>query len=391
VTGHDFADLLFRWIHVIAGIMWIGNSMLFNWLDRNLIPKPGIDGEIWMVHSGGFYQIEKKMLAPHQLPPTLHWFKWQNGFTWMSGICLLVVVYYMGNEGYLLDANVAQLSKTAAVGLGVGVIAGAWIAYDVLWRTVGKHAPKVASAISLGGLVGVAWLLTHQLAGRAAFIHVGVVLGTIMTGNVWMVILPSQRSLIAATRSGHEQDKALAMRAKQRSIHNNYMTFPLLFIMISNHFSSIYLDGRNWILLLILMFTGAVVRHCMNIRFTYGGWLPPALGTVTAAVFALFMLMDHSDAAPEKAAGPPVAFAQAYEIVQRRCQPCHSVHPSEPQFPVAPNGVRLDTPDEIHNMAPRIRERAVVFKNMPFTNRTGMTDDERAQLGRWIDQGAVTP
>jgi uncharacterized membrane protein len=401
----DVWDVILRWFHIVAGIMWIGNSMLFNWLDRNLVKpagseqREGFQGEIWMVHSGGFYQVEKKLLAPGELPPELHWFKWQNFLTWFSGISLLVVVYYVDTSRYLVDPRVAQLSPGVAICLSLGVIVFSWGVYDVIWRLIGK-VPVIPTLLSLGLVVGVTYFLCTTFSGRAAFIHVGVVLGTLMTGNVWTVILPSQKALIAATRSGQPQDVELGNRAKQRSIHNNYFTFPLLFIMVSNHFSAIYDAPRNWLLLLVLMAGGAGVRHLMNIRYGFQktaspaaralAWLFPTAVIVSITLAVMSNMTERTGVAPAAAlaAAPPATFAEVDALIAHRCRACHSATPTDPAWPAAPGGVKLDTPDEIQRWAPRIHERAVVLKTMPLINKTGMTDGERELLGRWVAQGA---
>ncbi|MFO0600712.1 MAG: urate hydroxylase PuuD [Myxococcaceae bacterium] len=400
MTVHEFLDLLVRWVHLIAGIMWIGNSMLFNWLDRNLEKaagrekEVGYEGKMWMVHSGGFYEVEKKQLAPGQLPATLHWFKWQNFTTWATGIALLVVVYYANRGAYLIDPSVHALSYVHAVSLSVATLVLAWVIYDVLWRTLGKSMPSLAGLLSLAALLGIAFGLTQVFSGRAAYLHVGVLLGTVMTGNVWTVIIPSQRKLVAATASGQEQDYALNQKAKQRSIHNNYMTFPLLFIMLSNHFPSTYGHPLNWLVLFVLIFAGAGIRHFMNIRFglkSVGAWLGPIIGIAVVATVLLFVLTKRDEPPPPTTnAGTvtPVTFARVQAIVQTRCVTCHSEHPTEPMFPVAPNGVKFDSPAQIQALAARIKERVVVSKTMPFINKTGMADDERAVLGQWVDEGA---
>jgi len=402
VTVHEFLDLLVRWVHLIAGIMWIGNSMLFNWLDRNLEKAPGrekevgYEGKMWMVHSGGFYEVEKRQLAPGQMPARLHWFKWQNFTTWASGIGLLIVVYYLNGGAYLIDPSVKALGYPQALTFSIGTLVGAWILYDVLWRTLGKTQPKVAVVLSIAALLGIAYALTQTFSGRAAYLHVGVLLGTVMTGNVWMVIVPSQRKLVAATESGQEQDYALNQKAKQRSIHNNYMTFPLLFIMLSNHFPGTYGHPLNWLILFVLMFAGAGIRHFMNIRFGFKTtlpWLGPIVAIAAVATVLLFVLTARpAVSAPSNAVvdqKPPVTFAQAHGIIQSRCVACHSAHPTEPMFPAPPSGVMFDTPEQIKLLAPRIKERAVVNRTMPFINKTGMADEERELLGRWVDEGAA--
>jgi uncharacterized membrane protein len=382
---HELLDLLFRWLHLIAGIMWIGNSMLFNWLDRNLVASPefaeqkGFQGQIWMVHSGAFYDVRKLLLEPNQMPQRLHWFKWQNGVTWMSGIALLVV-YYLRSPS--LDAR--------ALGVSIGGIVGGWLIYDLLWRTLGKRADKIASALSLAILTGVALLFTANLSGHSAYLHIGVFLGTVMTGNVWFVILPSQRELVAATVAGRPQDPELSIRAKQRSIHNNYMTFPLLFIMLSQHFPSTYGHTNNLPILLVLMAAGASIRHLMNIRFWFKHWLAPSIAIGVGAIAAVLLLSRQ--AAPAAASGQVVpSFDKAQAVVTQRCLSCHSSRPTDDIFVVAPNNIVMDTAAQMRALAPRIKVRAVAEKTMPFVNKTGMSDEERKILGAWVDEGAPIP
>jgi uncharacterized membrane protein len=393
-TARELLDLFVRWVHVIAGIMWIGNSLLFNWLDRNLRAvepaKEGVQGKIWLLHSGAFYEVEKKLLPPGMTyPAKVHWFMFQNLTTWVSGICLLVIVYYMGGAAYMIDPNVANIGTVAAIAIGVGVLVGGWLVYDLLWRSpVGKNTP-LAFAISFVLLIAVSYSLTRVLSGRAAYIHVGALLGTLMTANVWFYVVPSQHELVAATKAGLPQDPALSNRAKQRSIHNNYMTFPVLFIMISNHFPSTYGNTLNWLILAVLMVGSAAVRHFMNIRFTYGGWLRLAAATTLLTIAIVFVLGARARSLASAAAGgAPVAFVDARAVIDKRCLTCHSSRPTDSQFTVAPAGVLFDTPEQIKARADRILERAVISKTMPFGNKTGMTDEERALLGRWVEQGA---
>ncbi len=390
----EVLDVVFRWAHLIAGIMWIGNSMLFNWLDRNLVPPPRDEahklsqGTITMVHSGAFYEVEKKLLGPGEIPAQLHWFKWQNGITWMTGMSLLVVVYFMNGAAFLVDPSVRALSPAAAIAISLGSLVLGWVVYDGLWRVLGGR-PRLAGAILIALLFAAAYAFTLVFSGRAAYIETGVLMGTMMTGNVWMVIIPSQRELIAATKAGREQDKALSLRAKQRSIHNNYLTFPLLFIMLSNHFPSTYGSHLNWLILFAVMVGGAGVRHFMNVRYDVSRrpWLAPALA-VGAASLAAMVVLTHVSTPPAFAVKGEVDFAQAQDIMVHRCIPCHSAKPADALFPVAPANVVFDTAERIQAMAPRIKDRAVVNKTMPFLNRTGMTEEERAQLGKWIDSGA---
>jgi uncharacterized membrane protein len=398
VRLNELLDVVFRWAHLIAGIMWIGNSMLFNWLDRNLEHRgalaPLSQGKIYLVHSGAFYDVEKKLLAPGELPPTLHWFKWQNGFTWMTGISLLVIVYYANGAAFLVDPNVRALDPIVAITLSASSLLIGWMVYDVLWSQLGERKPALATAASIAMLFAAIIGFAAMFSGRAAYIQTGVLIGTIMTGNVWLCILPSQRSLIAATQSGQPQDPVLSLRAKQRSIHNNYLTFPLLFIMLSNHFPSAYGHHLNWLVLIAVMVGGAGVRHAMNMRYRGEGrqmipiaWLTPAAIMASIAIAGL-VVITRIPAAPEVDVNHPVDFARAQEIVVKRCVPCHSSHPTDPAFPAPPNNVVFETPDQIKLMVPRIRERAIESKTMPFLNKTHITPLERAELARWISDGA---
>ena len=387
----ELFDLVIRWVHVIAGIMWIGNSLLFNWLDRNLVKLANKDarheGEIWLLHSGGFYQVEKKQLAPGEMPAILHWFKWQNFTTWASGISLLVVVYYMGGGALLADPSVTKLHPHAQIAIGVGSIVGSWVIYDGLFRSPIAKIEWLASAIGLALLFGLAIGLTQVMSGRAAFLHMGVILGTLMTGNVWMVIVPSQRELVAATTEGREQDKRYGLRAKARSIHNNYLTFPLLFIMVSNHFPSAYGAKLPWAVLAVILVVGAGVRHFMNVRFHYPGWFFAVSTLVLFGFVGVYMLTARPSA--PSLGGPKVSLAEARAIVQARCVSCHSPNPTDDQWKAPPNGIVLDTPEQMKLMMGRIRERAVLARTMPLGNKTQMTDAERETLGRWIEQGAL--
>ncbi len=395
----ELLDLVVRWVHVIAGIMWIGNSLLFNWLDRNL-EKPTdeeqriakakgevLEGRIWLLHSGGFYDVVKKQLAPNSLPAALHWFKWQNFSTWLSGIGLLVIVYYSGGAALLVDAQVQKLSPFIGVTIGISSIVASWFFYDLLWLSPLRNRGWVAASLSFAWIGFVAYGLTHLLSGRGAFIHIGVILGTVMTGNVWFVIVPSQRELVAATQEGRVQDASIGLRAKQRSIHNNYMTFPLLFVMISNHFPTTYGTKFNWIILAVLSIGGALVRHFMNIRFWYGAWGPAMTATIAATLGVLFFLTRPP---PRVTTDRQVSYAEARAIVERRCLQCHSANPTDDTWRVAPNGLMFDTPERMVIMAPRMKERACVQKTMPLNNKTNMTDEERAALAQWVDEGSPT-
>ncbi len=394
----ELLDVIFRWAHVIAGIMWIGNSMLFNWIDRNLEKSANLSrlsqGKIYMLHSGAFYDVEKKLLEPGEMPATLHWFKWQNFATWATGISLLVTVYYFHGAAFLVDPSVHDVGPEIAITLSVASLLTGWLVYDGIWRTIGDAHPRLSTVMSVAILFGAIWGFSLVFSGRAAYIETGVLIGTIMTGNVWSVIVPSQHALVAATVAGKDQDPKLSLQAKARSIHNNYLTFPLIFIMVSNHFSAATTHHLNWLILIVVCIGGAGVRYFMNRRYLGGGkqlataaWLAPAFVMGGVAVAGL-MVVTRVDVKPKYGIDHAVTFARAQEIIALRCVPCHSQKPSDDIFHSPPLGMMLDTPEQMKTMAPRIKYRAYDLGNMPFNNKTHITDTERAELAAWVDAGA---
>jgi len=396
----ELLDLAFRWVHVIAGIMWIGNSLLFNWLDRNLRPSargaPELYGDIWLLHSGAFYFVEKTSLAGQPMPHPLHWFKWQAYTTWLSGAALLLVVYYFGGRALLTDPSKAALSPSVAMAVGLGSIVIGWLVYDTVWTFVGRRSATAAGVVSLAALVAMVVGLTSLLSGRAAFLHAGAMLATIMAANVAHTIMPSQRVLVDAVAAGRPPDPAVAARAKTRSIHNNYLTFPVIVLMVSSHFPGIYGHELSWLLLLLLIAIGAGVRHILNVRFTFAQWVPALTLTLATGMALLFFIgrprssTSNTESASAAVDLPAqVTFADARSIIDRRCAACHSANPSITEFGAAPAGVSFDNPATIQALAARIRVRAIETRTMPLGNRTQMTDRERQLLARWIDQGAV--
>lgn len=370
--------------------MWVGNSLLFNWLDRSLVPAntPGQTkkpiGTIWLLHSGGFYYVEKTLLDGEEMPAPLHWFKWQAYTTWLTGVALLIIVYYAGGRASMVDTTVG-LSHLNASLVGISAILGGWILYEAMQRFVAPKAPAVAAIIWVAAFIGIAIELTRVLSGRAAFIHVGAMLATIMAGNVFWTIVPSQRALVASASGDHGADPAISARAKRVSIHNNYFTFPVIALMVSNHFSAVYGHRLSWLLLLVIVAAGVAVRHVLNIRWVFPQWKPALTGVIAASVLSLWAIMRFG-AAPLPAqaiATGPVTFEEVRHVIDRRCAVCHSERPTDPAFPVAPVGVMFDTREQIVARAARIRERAYVTRTMPFGNKTNITDAERAILGRW--------
>ena len=390
----EWLHLALRWAHVIAGIMWIGDSFLFMWMDRSLTPpsrpREAVVGELWLVHSGGFYEVVKRrMLAPNELPGTLHWFKWEAYSTWVTGLFLLGIVYYLSGGVYLVDRSVSRIGVGAAVALSLGLLAAGWLIYDALWNSPLGRRPALGALVSFALVVVAAWGLTRVYSGRAAYVQLGAMMGTIMAANVWRVIIPAQSKMLAATRAGEPVDVSHGARAKLRSTHNHYMTLPVLFAMLSNHYPSTYGNRLNWLVLVLLMVVGAVVKYVMNERSRSNRWI--ALAGAAALVGAVLLTargVPGAGAAAALRSLPPVRFEEVRAIIERRCLTCHAAKPSNPSFPEPPAGVVLEDPRRVRSLAPRILERAVVTKTMPLGNLTGMTEDERARLGAWIAQGA---
>ena len=389
----EWLNLIVRWTHVITGIAWIGSSFFFMWLDARLEvpdnPRPGIEGALWLVHSGGFYQVEKMKLAPSEVPATLHWFKWEAMFTGITGFLMLVLVYYMGSGAFLMNPEIDGIGHAGAVAISVGLLAGCWLVYELMYRSPLRRAGAWAEVTGAVLLVVLAWALGQVFSDRAAYVHVGAVLGTIMVANVWVIIVPGQRRLVAATLAGTPPDPADAANAKQRSVHNNYMTLPVVFIMLSSHYPSTYGHEHAWAVLVALFAIGAVVRHWFNLRNAgrRSLWPVPA---ATVAMAALIYVISAGQARIEATAGDgePVSFAAAYDVIAKRCISCHAKRPTDENFRVAPKNVVFDTPAQIRNQAAKIRAVAVLTRTMPLGNATRMTDAERALLGRWIANGS---
>lgn len=385
-------NLAIRWLHFITGIAWIGSSFYFVWLDNHLEkpkdPKKGMSGELWSVHGGGFYHKQKYAVAPEQMPDNLHWFKWEAYFTWMSGFALLAVIYYLGAELFLIDKSKMDLTQMEAIGISLAFLIGGWVFYDGLCRSpLGKNN-KLTGIIWFVSLVGAAYALTHIFSDRAAFIHVGAIVGTAMAANVFMVIIPNQKKVVAALTAGEEPDPRLGQIGKQRSLHNNYMTLPVLFLMISNHYPMTFSNPYNWAILAGIGLVGVMVRHFFNLR--HKGKSSPGLVAGAVLLFLLIaMFASDAEKASRTAITPEAAtFSEVQAVVTEHCTSCHAAAPTHELFPEAPGGVMFDTADQIVQYAPRIMEQAVASDIMPLGNETGMTDAERALLGKWIEDGA---
>jgi uncharacterized membrane protein len=387
----DWLQLILRWVHLITGIAWIGASFYFVWLDNSLAPPQdaadadkGVGGELWAVHGGGFYVVRKFRVAPETLPATLHWFKWEAYWTWISGFSLLVVMYYLNASTYLVAPGAGALTPLAAVGLSVVLIVAGWLFYDQLCKRLGLEREAWIAAAMVAFVALVAWGLSHVFSGRGLYIQIGAMLGTIMVANVAHVIIPAQRKLVAAKKEGVPPDPLDGLRGKQRSVHNNYFTLPVLFMMISNHYPMTYGHPYGWLVLVAIALLAAYVRHFFNLRHRHRTvWAIPVTAAVGAAVLAIAI-------APHKPARSTVAvsFRDVQAIVDRRCAACHAEHPTQAGFVVAPQDVKLDTPERIRASASSIYDQAVTTRAMPIGNLTGMTDADRAQIAAWVEAGA---
>ncbi len=385
--------LALRWLHVIAGIAWIGASFYFVWLDNSLTPpdppRPGVKGELWAVHGGGFYHSQKYMVAPPDLPDHLHWFKWEAYTTWLSGFALLCALYYWGATVYLIDAAKAHLTQPQAIGIGLAFIAGGLGIYEGLCRSSLLQRPRLFGAIWFLTLTAAAWGLTRLFTDRGAFIHVGAIIGTAMVGNVFLVIIPNQAKIVAAMRAGTPVDPRLGEMGKLRSVHNNYMTLPVVFIMISNHAPIITGHPQSWLLLALMSAAGVSIRHFFNRRHI--GLTEPVWLILGAALFVAVSLIASGLGQPKPPPANAVAFSDVQVLVSRHCVMCHAPKPTHVGIAAPPGGVTLDTPEAIHRFAPRILTMAVVTNAMPLGNETAMTDADRARLGAWIKAGASIP
>lgn len=390
----EFLGLLVRWLHVIAGIAWIGSSFYFIWLDNSLEAPPpdsdaakkGVGGELWAVHGGGFYNPQKYPVAPATLPEKLHWFKWEAYTTWLSGTALLVLVYWLKAGAMMVDANVRTLTAGQAVGIGAASMLGSWIVYDLLCKSPLGKREGLLGLVVFGLITALAWALGCTLGGRAAFIHVGTAIGTIMAANVFFVIIPGQKRMVTAMKAGQAPNPEDGQRAKQRSVHNNYFTLPVIFIMVSNHYASTYAHPHNWAVLMLIAAAGVSIRHFFNRKHKgVYAWQYPALGAGLLGIVAWWT-------APLIQPLPPVegevTFNRVRAIIGERCVTCHSPQPTFPGYTVPQAGVLLHNPADIVQNSQRIYQQVIVTRIMPLGNLTKITEQERAVLSAWVKAGA---
>lgn len=379
----EWLNLAVRWSHMIFGIAWIGASFYFVWLENHLdrrAPRDGLAGDLWAIHGGGIYHLEKYQLAPPRMPEKLHWFKWEAYSTWLSGVALLTLVFYLKPSLYLLAPG-SDLAPWLAVAIGLGSLALGWLAYDRLCDSPLGRQPLRLGAVLFALLVAAAWGYSQLFSGRGAYLHVGALIGTLMVGNVFRTIIPAQRALVAAIAAGRTPDPALPAKGLLRSRHNNYFTLPVLFSMISSHFPSTYGSAWNWLILAAIAALSIGVRHYFNTRHRSQkfAWTLPA-----AALGMLCLAFVSAPRHESSASSTAVEFSQVQALIAQRCASCHAAKPSSPLFASAPAGVMFDSPEQIRQQAARIKAQAVDSRIMPLGNLTQMTEAERALLGRWI-------
>ncbi|MCW5653288.1 urate hydroxylase PuuD [Hydrogenophaga sp.] len=390
----DWANLLLRWLHVIVAIAWIGSSFYFVFLDSSLTPpqdeslkKDGVTGELWAVHGGGFYHPVKFAVSPPKLPDHLHWFYWESYSTWLSGFALFLVSYLWSPSVYLIDPKVMDWSPAAAISAALAFLVVFWLLYDAICRTLGqtKNGDAKVGALVLLLVCVAAWLATQLFAGRAAFLLMGAMIATAMSANVFFWIIPGQRTVVADLKAGRPVDPIHGQRGKQRSVHNTYFTLPVLFAMLSNHYSFTYAHPYNWAILIGMMFAGAAIRQFFVMRHGHKlgrnahPWPYAAVGVVV--LLALIAWLRPAPSAPVAAAPQSVGYAELKPVLEQRCVMCHGAA-------LQSKNVRLDSPEAVAQHAQTVYQQVVVQRLMPMNNATGITEEERALIGQWFKSGA---
>ena len=387
----EVIHLILRYFHVIAGIAWIGASFYFIWLDNNLQEPPqwkkdkGIKGDLWAVHGGGFYEVAKYKLGPEAMPTTLHWFKWEAYTTWITGALLLSLLYYVGADAYLLDASKSSMGATMAIAASVASIVIGFLVYEALCRSPLVENGRAFTVVTILLLAIWTWGLDLFLADRAAYIHVGALIGTCMAANVFTTIIPGQRYMVNEIAEGRTPDAAPGLKGKQRSVHNNYATLPVIFIMLSNHFPFTYAHPYGWLVLVALFVTGMWIRHYFNLKHQ-GQNKPSVLVGGLLAFFAIMLAIAPWSSLAESSADSSLEVTddQAWAIVQTHCTQCHATNPTSDLFSAAPAGFVLEDLAQVRAAKTQVLQRAITVGDMPLGNMTQMTDDERAQLGAWL-------
>jgi len=387
----ESVSAILRWIHVVAAIGWIGSSFYFIHLDLSLKPRgglpEGVKGEAWQVHGGGFYHVLKYLVAPARLPDHLTWFRWEAYATWLSGFALLVLVYYISGDLYLVDKSVLAISAPAAAAVAFVSLLVAWLAYEGLCRSPLARHEVLLAVVGYVFLVALTYCFTRVFSGRGAFTQIGALIGTIMVANVFVIIIPYQKKAVAALLSGTAPDPWWGEIGKQRSVHNNYLTLPVIFLMLSNHYPLFFATRYNWVIVAIVLAIGPVIRHFYNMRHAGKGSPCWTWGVAAAGVIAVVLLSGAGP--PERAVAVPAAtFAQVKQIVLSRCSMCHAQEPLWAGIATAPKGIRLDDAEQIRQHAALIDVHAVRSHAMPPGNVTEITPQERQVIAAWLAAGA---
>jgi uncharacterized membrane protein len=394
----DWLNLLLRWAHVITAIAWIGASFYFVMLDSSLAPaedetlkRRGVDGELWAVHGGGFYHSNKYMLAPRwrELPHNLHWSYWESYSTWLTGFALFTAMYLFNAGSFLVDKTVHDWSAGAAIATALGFLFGFWFVYDAVCRLFGerRHGDAIVGTLVLGVVVAASWAACQLFAGRAAFLLVGAMLATAMSANVFFWIIPGQKKVIAQLRAGQEPDAIHGRRGKQRSVHNTYFTLPVIVAMLSNHYGWLYQGANNWLVLVLLMLAGALIRHSFvarhraHVQGRRAPWEHAVVGCALLLALALWLAPPPRPAAVASAAAAPLDVAAVRAVIEQRCALCHNAA-------VQQKNVALHTPELLGQHAQAVFQQVVVTRQMPLNNATQITEDERALIRRWFEGGA---
>ena len=394
----DWVNLLLRWVHVITAVAWIGSSFYFVLLDNSLskpehddLKAKGVDGEMWAVHGGGFYHSNKYMVAPRwrPLPDNLHWSYWESYSTWLTGFALFTVLYLFNASSFLVDKSVYDWSAGAAIGASLGFLVVCWLVYDAICRLFGQreNGDLIVGVLVFAFVVFASWLACQLFAGRAAFLLVGAMLATTMSANVFFWIIPGQRKVVAQLRAGQAPDPIHGRRGKQRSVHNTYFTLPVIVAMLSNHYGWLTSGKHNWIVLVLLMLAGALIRHSFVARHKAHvlgqrtPWEHAVIGTAVIAGLAFWLAPPPPSAQARAAAARPVAFAEVKALIEQRCTLCHNAQLQQ-------KNVALHTPELIQQHAQQVYQQVAVLKLMPLNNATQITDDERALIKRWFESGA---
>jgi uncharacterized membrane protein len=395
----DWVSLLLRWAHVITAMAWIGASFYFVMLDNSLrapqhedLKAKGVDGEMWAVHGGGFYHANKYLVAPRwlPLPRHLHWSYWESYSTWLTGFALFALLYLFNARTFLIDPNVHDWSPTAAVVAALGLLVGFWGVYDAICRTLGqrRHGDLVVGVLVAGFVVFSSWLACQLFAGRAAFLLVGAMLATAMSANVFFWIIPGQRKVVAALRAGEAVDPVHGQRGKQRSVHNTYFTLPVIVAMLSNHYGWLYQGEHNWVVLVGLMLAGALIRHSFvarhkaQVQGRRTPWEHAVAGTLVLVGLVVWQAPPPQARATQAHASEPVRYGQVQQVIEQRCEMCHNAA-------LQSKNVALHTPELVRQHAQAIYQQTVVLRLMPMNNATQITDEERALIKRWFEQGAA--